>query len=121
MRVDCYAIKVDGVLLVNSTDNRYTRITVPYDVPSTLYYNCGVHSNMGNSITSFVTDETKADQYASHLVFAAPFSSDFEEVTPEIQGVSKSKTLTISGEGWFQMSKIIFIIHRDIWMELVII
>ena len=30
----------NGVLLVNSTDNRYTRITVPYDVPSTLYYNC---------------------------------------------------------------------------------
>ena len=26
--------------------------------------------NMGNSITSFVTDETKADQYVINLVFA---------------------------------------------------
>ena len=39
-----------------------TSITVPFNVPDTLYYYCTFHSGMGNSI-SVTTDETKTDIY----------------------------------------------------------
>ena len=45
-----------------------TTITIPYDAPETLYYHCSAHSGMGGSIVGIHTDETKADQYASHVL-----------------------------------------------------
>ena len=97
-RSDLFAIKVDNVLLRDSTDNRYTAITVPHNAPNTLYYHCGVHSGMGNSISDITTDETKADPYAWRNVLALPLVGSNSDLSNSVNCTSTTKGMTNRGD-----------------------
>ena len=96
-RVDCYGIKVDNVLLVNNVNDRYTKITVPHNVPNTFYYHCGVHSAMGNSISGSILDETKADPYAWKNVLAMPLTGNGADISNLVNCATSTKTITTGG------------------------
>ena len=69
----------------------FTRITVPHNSPSTLYYYCTNHSGMGSS-TSQITDETKADPYAWKNVLALPLVGTANDVSTQILPVVNDVT-----------------------------
>ena len=91
-----YAITVDGVLLTDNLDDKYTAITVPDDAPDTLYYYCDSHPGMGNSL-GLITDEGKADPYASKCILAVPFLSGTEDVSNQYNGTSIQKDVRSNG------------------------
>ena len=78
-------------------NNRFTSITVPHNVPSTIYYHCGVHAGMGNSISGFILDESKADPYAWKCVAAVPLFYN-KDYSSEINPIITPKTVA-SQEG----------------------
>ena len=82
----------DGVA-TNGTPGQagaYTKITVPHNAPNTLYYYCTNHGGMGSS-TVQITDETKADKYASSLVLACPYAGSKEDISSEINCTVSNK------------------------------
>ena len=74
-----------------------TTITIPYDAPETLYYHCSSHSGMGGSIVGIRTDETKADQYASHVTLALPLVGSANDTSASIACTMTNKAVTVSG------------------------
>ncbi len=84
----------DGVA-TNGTPGQagaYTKITVPHNSADTLYYYCTQHSGMGSS-TSQITDETKADKYASNCVFALSLLGKAVDISDQISCVTTAKAL----------------------------
>ena len=81
----------------------YTKITIPYNAPETLYYYCDAHSGMGSSITNIMTGlPSEVDQYASNCVVALPMiskanSNRGDEMCDRISCTSRRKELDING------------------------
>ena len=81
--------------IVEDTLTPSTKITVPYNAPSNLYYYCTAHSGMGGSIKIGASDPLKADPYASSCHFAWP-CTDIYDVSDKVNCKSIKKGLTIT-------------------------
>jgi len=79
----------------NTDTSNVIKFTVPHNAPDTLYYYCTNHGGMGNSI-SVITDESKADKYASNLFLAVPLDGGDDDVSNSVNCTSTTKVATNS-------------------------
>ena len=79
----------------NTDTSNVIKFTVPHNAPDTLYYYCTNHGGMGNSI-SVITDESKADKYASNLFLAVPLDGGDDDVSNLVNCTSTTKVATNS-------------------------